>query len=184
MDLELHWVERLKFLGYTKMSGPKELTELMELTEPKTFIETEMYVGEGFWRDSLNQSSSLPYPRPYPRRQPDLEAFLKKLTQVEAICLTEVSKASSPMCCLCDQDTSEDNLDYVLVRPGELEVRWPMGLRHYYQEHHVVPSTKFRGIIMSVSLMGKSSQQRPKITRESAKARDRDRKIARSNKFI
>jgi hypothetical protein len=151
------------------------------MSKSTTFIETTTYVGEGFWRDSLDQPSSLPYPHPHPQRQPGLDDFLRKLVQVEAGCLTEDSKAPSSICCLCDVETSADNFDYVLIRTGDLEVRWPMGLRHYYLEHNVVPSKEFRAIIMGTSLTGKSSHRQ--TTTKSSKARDLNRKTARSNKF-
>jgi hypothetical protein len=154
------------------------------MSESNAFIETSTYVGEGFWRDSQDQPSSLPYPHAHPSRQPGLDGFLRKLVQVEAGCLMEPSKAPSSMCCLCDNETSDHNHDYVLIRTGDREVRWPMGLSHYYCEHNVIPSTEFRAIIMGTSLTGKSSQSRNKINRESSKARDQNRKIARSNKFI
>lgn len=150
---------------------------------PQTFVETPEYVGEGFWRDSLSQPSPLPFPQAHPHRQPGCDSFLKKLSLVEgSICLTEPSKGFSSICCLCDQDTADPNLDFVLVRSGEKDVRWPMGLKHYYEEHHIVPSKEFRAIIMTASLTGKSNGIRDKTPKGSVKAREQDRKQARFRK--
>ncbi len=96
---------------------------------------------EGFWAQSPNDSSGLPFPVPF-REDWDKEGFLAQLDKVEANAQRRNYRGmSSCRVCKCHNGSAE-------FSSGEYS--WPAGYRHYIAEHDVRPTPGFEKMIRTV----------------------------------
>ncbi len=101
-------------------------------------------VYEGYWRQSVDEVSDLPWPVPDPA-WPSRARFLRALDTLEAVG-PSVALAGKSMCRLCGR--ANGSTEFWLRRWG-----WPEGYRHYIADHHVRPSEAFeRFVLRQVSL--------------------------------
>ncbi len=151
------------------------LLKMSELKFPNTFIGGPRCSYEGYWRDCKKESSILPFPVPHSSSNLSLDRFLIKLERVEAVCSRESTGIKNAVCCLCECDN--DMFEEYVMETQTREVRWPVGLLHYYREHHIHPSKEFYCIIMTCS-----TKKLPRPSLIDLKRRDLDRCRSRDEK--
>ena len=118
------------------MKGAKAFTEINGTSAfPKNV--------EGYWRASLKEKSSLPFPIVYKPAGYDKKAFLEKLEKVQSRADTAQSKGRSPNRW---DGTANGSMDY-LYRGWS----WPSGLMTYFKGG-VPPSQAFYKLIMGKEL--------------------------------
>lgn len=137
----------------------------MSIRFPSTFSKTDTCGYEGNW----HQNADLPLPV---STQDIFKNFINKLTAVEEVCYSELTGCKKHLCYICDKP-NDVSTEYVLepsTSTNWMEVRWPVGLMHYYTEHSVYPSQEFYQIIMSTSV---------KLNERSGRISHNDRKSQR-----
>jgi hypothetical protein len=98
---------------------------------------------EGFWRQSHNEESELPWPEPQPGWLSAPE-FLRALKRVEEVA-ERIQYRGLSRCRLCGCVNGDSSF--------RLQVwEWPEGFKHYVADHNVRPSQEFAHFILDSSM--------------------------------
>lgn len=114
--------------------------------DPCTELGPGLYV-EGYWHSPRGLFRDRAYPWPQATDAVPDEDFLMRLQSlIDDACRNQRKESclgSSP-CRLCGQPNGAD--EYTLVR-GDVQFRLPGGWLHYYRDHGVQPSGRFRQFV-------------------------------------
>lgn len=137
-----------------KMSGEK-----MSMLDNKTKV-------EGYWASNIDPEKDeykgkYPWPVPTIGEWPDKQAFIDKLTKIEASPDERIEMLDAPGLHLVQfrgiahsrlENTYVDNGEYIYNGP-KFTIRWPAGyLRHYVIKHNIRPSKEFQDFVMNYVL--------------------------------
>ena len=97
---------------------------------------------EGFWRQTFEELSDLPWPEPGEWSSTDRLKFLEALAVFEKKC-DRLESVGYSHCRLCD--FQKNGFRTFMTSHWS----WPEGYRHYIEEHNVRPSPEFEALILS-----------------------------------
>ena len=97
---------------------------------------------EGYWYESFRPDSPHPMPVPDPHfdQWSERQTFLHALDYVEKQLATGVQYKGSSQCRICDCQNGSREFEY-------LDWKWPIGFRHYIEEHQIKPTQAFQDFI-------------------------------------
>lgn len=115
-------------------------------TYPLTKISESKYI-EGYWF----QKNNINYPIPKCGSVPVSKLFIQKLQKVmKSDLVKEKVYLGFSRCRLCNQPNGGS--EYSIMDDNGIEFIFPSGVLHYYDVHHVQPSSEFVNVIMKLEL--------------------------------
>lgn len=100
---------------------------------------------EGFWKQSKDEVSELPWPEESSKDFKNKDKFLENLHEKQVFNAQAIHFKGFSICRVCG--INNGSIEYVSEYDG-VRFKWPEGYAHYIEKHGVYPSKEFYDFIM------------------------------------